>query len=442
MKRFHTITLGCKVNQCESAAINQLLAAAGLAPARGQTAPDVVVINTCTVTGKAAMQSRQAVRQAIRKHPRARIVVTGCYAQTAPEEIRAIQGVDLIVGHLDKMRLGEIIVAADPRLSPLGPMARGASDACAFSALPALGHGERTRAFLKIQDGCNTRCTYCIVPYARGDSRSMPFDQVMTHLSRLGTEDFKEVVLTGIHLGAYGGDLQPPSSLADLLSSVMENPPVRRIRISSIEPTEVDRRILSLLADVRGVVCRHLHVPLQSGDDTILRRMGRPYTRDQFARVIHDLHERIPEAAIGVDIMAGFPGETDAAFENSYRLIEALPVTYLHVFPFSARKGTPAAGFKPKMPERIAKERCRRLRELGQEKQRTFYESMINQKVEVLIEETGEGWARGWSDNYLPVTIISGRERMKENSLVMVRLTDVGDGGEVLGEPITESEAK
>lgn len=442
MKRFHTITLGCKVNQCESVAINQLLAAAGLAPARGQTAPDVVVINTCTVTGKAAMQCRQAVRQAIRKHPSARIVVTGCYAQTAPEEIRSIQGVDLIVGHLDKMRLGEIILAADPRLSPLGPMARGASNACAFSALPALGHGERTRAFLKIQDGCNTRCTYCIVPYARGDSRSMPLDQVMTHLSRLGAEDFKEVVLTGIHLGAYGGDLQPPSSLADLLSSVMENRPVRRIRISSIEPTEVDRRILSLLADERGVICRHLHVPLQSGDDTILRRMGRPYTRDQFARVIHDLHERIPAAAIGVDIMAGFPGETEAAFENSYRLIEALPVTYLHVFPFSARKGTPAAGFKPKVPERITKERCKRLRLLGQAKQTAFYRSMVGKCLEVLVETSDGRVARGWSDNYLPVTVAAAENETGENSLITVRITGVGDDGEVMGELPVASEAE
>lgn len=434
MKRFRTITLGCKVNQCESAAINHLLATSGMAPARNEMTPDLVVINTCSVTGKAAMQSRQAVRQAIRNHPNARIVVTGCYAQTAPEEIRSIEGVDLIVGHKDKMRMAEVVRAQEPELNALGPMSRGAHKTCAFSALPAMGREERTRAFLKIQDGCNTRCTYCIVPYARGDSRSMPAEDVMAHLIRLKAENFKEVVLTGIHLGAYGADLHPATTLVDLLSSAMKEALVHRLRLSSIEPTEVDQRLVDLICDAHGAICRHLHVPLQSGDDDILRRMGRPYNREQFAEVIRHIHRKMPTAAIGVDVMAGFPGESDAAFENSYRLIEALPVTYLHVFPFSPRKGTPAAAFKPKVPERIAKERCRRLRRLGKEKQHVFYESMTGRNLEVLIEACGEGWAKGWSDNYIPVTIVDGCEEIKENSLITVRVTGVRDNGEVLGE--------
>lgn len=432
MKRFRTITLGCKVNQCESAAISQLLTSSGLEQAQDQTETDMVVINTCTVTGKAAMQSRQAVRQAIRNHPRARIVVTGCHAQTAPEELRAIPGVDLIIGHGDKMRIGEVVSSAAPLLAPLGPMERREGSPCEFAALPSITPDERTRAFLKIQDGCDTRCTYCIVPYARGGSRSMPADRVRQHLHQLGADGFHEVVLTGIHLGAYGGDLRPYVNLVDLLASVTQKSPVHRIRLSSIEPTEVDQHLINLMANSKGAICRHLHIPLQSGDNAILRRMGRPYTREQFAQVIQDIHQKIPRMAIGVDVMAGFPGETEDAFENSFRLIEALPVTYLHVFPFSPRKGTPAAGFKPKVPERIAKERCRRLRRLGDEKRNAFYQSMVGQRVEVLIEAIADGVAKGWSDNYLPVTIPDAR--VEENRLITVHISGLGPDGKVMGE--------
>ncbi len=430
MKRFTTITLGCKVNQCESAAICQRLSDSGLQAVHDQIKPDVVVINTCTVTGKAAMQSRQAVRQAIRKYPQAQIIVTGCYAQTAPEEIQAMPGVDLVVGHEDKLRLDEVISRGAPNLSPLGPRSRTEGDSCEFSALPSIAREDRTRAFLKIQDGCNTRCTYCIVPYARGNSRSMPPAEVLDHLRQLGRDGIKEVVLTGIHLGAYGSDFRPPMPLPVLLQSINAEGPVHRIRLSSIEPTEVDSRLIELIAFSHGKLCRHLHIPLQSGDDTILRRMGRPYSREQFAQVIKEIHRQMPEAAIGVDVMAGFPGETDEAFENSYHLIEELPVTYLHVFPFSARKGTPAAGFKPKVPERISKDRCLRLRLLGQAKQKAFYQSMVGRHLEVLIESNENGRAKGWSDNYLPVII--PEVLVEANHLVMTQIIGLNSEGEVV----------
>ncbi len=433
MKRFQIITLGCKVNQCESAAMGHLLEGGGFAPLQ-DGAPDVVVINTCTVTGKAAMQSRQAIRQAHRKYPTAQIVVTGCYAQTAPDEIKAMEGIDRIIGHADKMRVAELLSEAcdAPTIDAVGP----AMDAsCPFAALPSVSREARTRAFLKIQDGCNTRCTYCIVPRARGPSRSMPVGDVGRHVRVLGSEGFLEVVLTGIHLGAYGADLRPPIRLAELLATLTEeHTGVARFRISSIEPTEVDEHIIDAINHSGGRLCRHLHIPLQSGDDTVLRRMGRPYSRERFAQTIATIQHRIPGVAVGVDVMAGFPGESDEAFENTYRLIEGLPITYLHVFPFSARKGTPAAGFKPRVPERITKERCRGLRRLGEEKRAAFHRAQVGQRLSVLIESEAEekkSPARGLSDNYVPVAIPDAT--VKANSLVDVRVTEVSADGRVLG---------
>lgn len=434
MKRFHIVTLGCKVNQCESAAMGHLLEDSGFGPLQ-DGAPDVVLINTCTVTGKAAMQSRQAIRQAQRKYPTAQIVVTGCYAQTAPDEIKAMEGIRRIIGHADKMRVGELL--SDACDDPTGDGAAPAMDAsCPFAALPSVSREARTRAFLKIQDGCNTRCTYCIVPHARGPSRSMPIDDVGRHVRLLGAEGFLEVVLTGIHLGAYGADLRPPIRLAQLLATLTRaHTEVARFRISSIEPTEVDEQIIDAINHSGGRLCRHLHIPLQSGDDTVLRRMGRPYTRERFAQTITTIQRAIPGVAVGVDVMAGFPGESAEAFENTYRLIEGLPITYLHVFPFSPRKGTPAAGFKPRVPERIAKERCRRLRHLGEEKRGSFHRAQVGQRLSVLIESEAEenrGPAQGLSDNYLPVALPGAAP--KANTLVEVHITGLAPDGRLLGQ--------
>ncbi|MBI5897044.1 MAG: tRNA (N(6)-L-threonylcarbamoyladenosine(37)-C(2))-methylthiotransferase MtaB [Desulfobacterales bacterium] len=433
MKRFHIVTLGCKVNQCESAAMGHLLEEAGLQPVR-DGAPDVVVINTCTVTGKAAMQSRQAIRQARRKHPTAEIIVTGCYAQTAPAEIQAIGGIQRIVGHADKMRIAELISAPCDGTS-FGALGPAMDPACPFAALPSVSREARTRAFLKIQDGCNTRCTYCIVPHARGPSRSMPSEDVGRHARLLGADGFLEVVLTGIHLGAYGADLRPPIRLAELLTTLTAEPTgVARLRISSIEPTEVDDSIIDAINNAGPRLCRHLHIPLQSGDDTVLRRMGRPYSSERFAQTIATIRRRIPGVAIGVDVMAGFPGESEEAFENTYRLIEVLPITYLHVFPFSPRKGTPAAAFKPRVPESVAKERCRRLRHLGEEKRAAFHRAQVGQTLRVLIESEAEekkGPAQGLSDNYVPVAIPD--PAVKANTLVNVRVMEISADGRVIG---------
>ncbi|NNJ99199.1 MAG: tRNA (N(6)-L-threonylcarbamoyladenosine(37)-C(2))-methylthiotransferase MtaB, partial [Desulfatitalea sp.] len=395
------------------------------------TAADLVIINSCTVTGRAAMQSRQAIRQARRDHPHARIVVTGCYAQTAPNDIGAIEGVDLIIGHADKLALAKHLVMLDDdgHASPKW-VHQPIDQARRFAPLPAVSMETRTRAFLKIQDGCNTRCTYCIVPYARGRSRSMPVADVLMHLERLAIDGFREVVLTGIHLGAFGLDANPPTNLGTLLSRILACPSIERIRLSSIEPTEVDEHIIGLIANGHGRLCRHLHIPLQSGDDDLLRRMGRPYTRDLFARAIHLVHRHLPEAAIGMDVMAGFPGETEKAFQRTVALVRRLPVSYLHVFPYSPRPGTPAADLDKKVPERITKARCRVLRHLGREKHAAFLNAMIGKELKVLIESISDDEnpsARGLSDNYVQVRLPSAG--LKKNDLITVRVERIEKDG-------------
>jgi threonylcarbamoyladenosine tRNA methylthiotransferase MtaB len=433
MKRYTITTLGCKVNQCESSALGGLLESSGYQHAASTDKTDVVVINTCTVTGKAAMQSRQAIRQALRNHPQARVVVTGCYAQTAPEEISAIDGVEYIVGNTDKMGIAKILEQTTP--PDKGPILihRNIGQTRCFDPMPSVAPESRTRAFLKIQDGCNAFCTYCIVPHARGRSRSMPLDDVLNHLHSLTRARFKEVVLTGIHLGAYGKNLSPRLSLYDLLHLISRDNIVQRLRISSIEPTEIEANIIDLMGDPQSPLCPHFHIPLQSGDNAILTRMGRPYTRELFADTVAAIRKQLPHAAIGVDVLVGFPGENDRAFTRTFALIESVDITYLHVFPFSPRQGTPAAEFEGKVAEPVVKERCRRLRELGQEKKALFYRSSINRTVKVLIENDGKetGHARGMSENYLPVVLPD--TRVAENTIITARIQAVESDLSVIG---------
>ena len=437
MKRFIIRTLGCKVNQCESAAISHSLTQAGCHEVAQDEKVDLFIVNTCTVTSRAAMQSRQIIRQALRQYPGARIVVTGCYAQVGAEEIADIAGVDLIVGHEDKLAIDNWLPLLESTdtwpLDLTTPF--GASPQFAPLASAAAEH--RTRAFLKVQDGCNTRCNYCIVPIARGPSRSMPVADVIGHLDRLKNQNFQEVVLTGIHLGAYGLDLTPPSGLADLVKTILNKEAIRRLRLSSIEPTEIDQRLIDLMRHSKGAICRHWHIPLQSGDDGILERMGRPYNRDLFARTVETIHTLLPDAAIGVDILAGLPGEDDHAYANTVNLIRDLPVSYLHVFPYSPRPGTKAAGFKDRIPSYIVKERCRELRALGEEKRRQFYKSQIGTLTTVLVESLQDkhtGDPKGTSDNYLPVLIPNAK--VKENDLVTVRIRKSASGNMLIGDVI------
>lgn len=426
MKQYAIATLGCKVNQCESSALGHQLETAGYKHTPPGEKPDVVIINTCTVTGKAAMQSRQAIRQAIRNHPGARIVVTGCYAQTAPDDIKTIEGIDYIVGHADKLNITEIIQNTVPTNKKPSLVHQNIKQTRCFEPMPLVAPESRTRAFLKIQDGCNAVCSYCIVPHARGRSRSMPVDDVFMHLKSLSRCHFQEVVLTGIHLGAYGKDLQPKTSLYDLLRKIADGDIINRLRLSSIEPAELDSDIIALSSDPTGGLCPHFHIPLQSGDNATLKRMGRPYTREQFKKVIDKIRGKLPHAAIGADVLVGFPGENDRAYQQTYALIKELDITYLHVFPFSPRKGTPAAKFKDKIPDSEVKQRCKHLRELGEKKKSDFYNSNINRIVKVLIEgrDTQTGHPKGMSENYIPV-IIPGVD-LEENTIAQARIESIG----------------
>jgi threonylcarbamoyladenosine tRNA methylthiotransferase MtaB len=426
---FKIITLGCKVNQSESAALAQQLGERGLAATSDAGKVAFCVVNTCTVTSKAAAQSRQTARRAARDYPGAKIVVMGCDARTEPDAFHEIDGVTVVDGRGRGPDLDGLI----RRCGLLGLVGESTHDDILRHAPQKVLLSPRTRPFLKVQDGCNAHCTYCIVPRARGRSRSVPIEQILAQLTAFETAGFKEVVLTGIHLGAYGVDLDPPLTLEAMLRRILASDTTLRLRLSSIEPGEVSDELIALVAESQ-TVCRHFHVPLQSGDDTILKRMGRPYSRGQFARVIDTIATRVPDIAIGVDVLVGFPGETEAAFNQTYNLIESLPVTYLHVFPFSPRPGTPAAKFPGQVTPEVIKQRCARMRHLGREKRRTFYQRFLGRQVVVLVEGTRDrvsGCLKGVSDHYLNVTFEGPEELM--NRLVRVRLKRLDRGGNLFG---------
>jgi threonylcarbamoyladenosine tRNA methylthiotransferase MtaB len=431
--RFTIATLGCKVNQYESDAIAQRLKDLGCVPADAENPADLCIINTCSVTGKAAMQSRQAVRQFIRSNPRAQIVVTGCYAQTEPDELKKIDGVHRIIGHGDKHHIPDIVLSDEKAAFSPAIIRMDILSESHFKHIPVTVSGNRTRPVLKIQDGCNAFCTYCIVPYARGKSRSMPSESVLTNIRCLKDAGFHEVVLSGVHLGAYGFDFSPQTRLTDLLVRIRDANAIDRVRLSSIEPNELTQDIIDLVAESK-IFCHHFHVPLQSGDDRILEKMHRDYTRSFFEDLIFKIKEKLPGAAIGADILIGFPGETENAFEHTYSLIEKLPVTYLHVFPFSPRPGTPAGKYPQKVPAVTIKARCEKMRRLGNEKKKVFYQSFTGKTVQVLIEgKRGNitGLLKGITSNYIPVQV-AGEDDLF-NTLVQVTIKRIKKNNTVFG---------
>jgi threonylcarbamoyladenosine tRNA methylthiotransferase MtaB len=431
--KFRITTLGCKVNQYESEAIAQRLKNLGHVPAGTEDPADLCIINTCTVTQKASMQSRQAIRQFIRSNPQAQIVVTGCYAQTEPDELKKIDGVNRIIGHGDKHNIPDIVLSQEKGLPSPSLTWRNILHEHHFKHIPVTVFGNRTRPFLKIQDGCDTFCTYCIVPYARGRSRSMPLESVLKNFHCLKQAGFHEVVLTGVHLGAYGLDFSPQTTLTALLDHIRKSTAMDRVRLSSIEPHELTQDIIELIAKTE-IFCDHFHIPLQSGDDRILERMHRPYTSSFFRDLVVKIKDQVPDAAIGVDILIGFPGETEKAFENTYSLIEKLPVDYLHVFPFSPRPGTPADKYPQKVPQKTIKARCEKMRQIGNEKKRIFYETFMEKTVVVLIEskrDKATGLLKGITSNYIPVHVV-GKDDLF-NTLVQVKIEKIKKNSTVFG---------
>jgi threonylcarbamoyladenosine tRNA methylthiotransferase MtaB len=416
MVRIAVATLGCKVNQCESAGIAEALADRGMSLVPFDEPADAYIINTCTVTARTDSQSRQLIRRALRNNPAA-VIVTGCYAQRAPEEIARIPGVRFIAGNAEKEGIPDLLDELTHNASPIrvGDIRQQRE----ISRLGANVFPEHTRAFLKVQDGCDAFCSYCIVPHVRGASRSLPPEEVEQRIVSLCRSGYREVVLTGIHLGTWGRDLRPRTDLETLIRRILDGNPPERLRLSSIEPREFNEGLIALLGS-SPAVCRHLHIPLQSGDDGILRAMHRDYDAAFFREIVRKLHAAIPGIAIGIDVLAGFPGETEAAFANTMRLLAEMPIAYLHVFPYSPRPGTPAATMDGQVPDGEKKIRAESLRTLGAVKRQIFAEGFIGTPLEVLVEDRSDGDSGsriGFSDNYIPVVV---RGAVDANRIVRV----------------------
>ncbi len=392
-------TLGCKTNQFESSAMEERLKDAGFAMVPFDEGASLVIINTCTVTAATDSQSRNLVRRARRLNADCRVVVTGCYAQVDPEALRAIPGVSVVLGNAEKKDFLNYLDETPEQVVEVSDIGQQKEAV----ALSLSSFSERSRAFVQIQNGCDAYCSYCIIPYARGRSRSVAADEAVAQVGRLADSGYAEIVLTGIHIGGYGADLEPRTSLLDLVRRIEAETSVARLRLGSVEPTEIPDALIAQMAG-SSTLCPHFHIPLQAGDDAVLKRMNRHYDTTFFRSLIDRIHRALPEAAIGLDVIVGFPGESQAEFENTYRLIAELPVSHLHVFPYSRRPGTPAASMPGQLPGDAIKQRAARLRALGEEKNRQFAERFIGKTLEVVVESgQTSGVCRGVSRNYLTV---------------------------------------
>lgn len=440
MTTISVATLGCKVNQFESEALIDALERRGYAIIPFEEGADITIINTCTVTQRADFQSRQMVRRAFRSNPNALIVVTGCYPQVEPDAFTKMKGVRYLFGNGEKNQIPDLLPLMQKGESPRVQVGDIQKETL-FSETPFHSFHRHTRAFLKIQDGCNAHCSYCIVPHARGHSRSLPPERVIENLKILKEKGFKEVVLTGIHLGTYGLDLTPSFPLEKLIKQLEKEGMPDRIRFSSIEPGDFSPQLISAFSQ-SSKICPHLHISIQSGDDEILQKMNRDYDRSFLSDLVQELHLRIPKLSIGADVIVGFPGETEKKFKHTYGLVESLPFSYLHVFPFSRRKGTPAFQFPQRVDEKEIKKRAESMRELGKRKRQVFYRQFLNQELSVLVEdhrEKGTDRWKGLSRNYIPV-LLNNKNRIQENqdwvnqewTVIVTELAEKGVIGNIL----------
>jgi threonylcarbamoyladenosine tRNA methylthiotransferase MtaB len=417
-------TVGCKLNQVESLELQGLLESRGFKTVPFDGPADLCVINTCTVTGKADFSDRQMIRRAIARNPEALIVVTGCYAQADPAAVSRIPGIDLIVGNQEKYRLADFLDSLTKRATPeirVGEI-RGERS---VPVAPVAGNWRRSRAFVKIQDGCRHRCSFCIVPNARGGSRSQEPKVVLEQVHQWVESGYCEVVLTGVDMGHYGrGDLIPQTSLAALISQVVAVPGLRRLRLSSILPAYWTPDLIELVTS-SPIICPHLHIPLQSGSDRILGLMRRPYNTRSYRALLERLSDGIPGLGLGTDLIAGFPGESDKEFGDTLSMVEALPFTYLHVFSYSPRKGTEAAHLPGRVQAKVISERSRELRKLGCAKSLAFRRSWVGKTIEVLVLETRDrttGLLTGLTGNYIEVLFEGPDDLMR--GLVNITITE------------------
>lgn len=421
-------TLGCRLNQYETEAIREQFVAHGFTVVPFTEPADVYVVNTCTVTAHADYKARQALRRAIRQAPEAMVVATGCYAQTNADALRDVEGVDLILGNAEKGDLVDYVLRHTQDMPPEVQVTRRSQLDFFDDRLEARSFDGHTRANLKIQDGCDQFCTFCIIPWARGRHRSRPLDQVVKHTRQLITEGYKEIVLTGVHMAEYGSDLQAAVNLKDVIRHLLDLPDLPRLRLSSVWPTVIDDEMIALMAEAAPRFCPYYHLAVQHGHDTILERMRRTYTTAEVADRLERLVTRIPDMGIGTDIMVGFPGETDEQFEGMYRWLDSMPFTYFHVFSYSRREKTRAASFPDQVHPDVMNERSRRLRRLSEAKSLAFHKRFIGRSVTALVEGRDDtGRMAGLTEHYIKVHL-PGNEGL-ENTFVRVKIEEAEASG-------------
>ncbi len=418
-------TLGCKLNQSETNAIQREFAQRDYDILPFGEPADISVINTCTVTNQADSKSRAAIRKAVKASPNGRIVVTGCYAQIRPDEVEAIEGVNFILGTAEKHHLFDYLDRTNDSEEPL-IFVDESGEIDSYDESLFVSSSSRTRAFLKIQEGCNYYCSYCIIPFARGKARSRNFENAIDEAKRLVDEGFREIVLTGINVGTYRYENGRIYLLHDLLSGLSDIDGLERIRVSSIEPNTITGELLYLVKE-RQNICPHLHVPLQSGSDTILSAMQRKYRYEEYLEVIQRITAILPDAAIGTDIIVGHPGENEAEFQETEKCVAELPFTYLHIFRYSPREGTVAARMTDQVPEPVKKERSAVLREIGIMKKQKYAQRFVGQNLPVLIENQQEdGTYSGLTPNYLRVSFSpNGTNFPLNNTIEKVSINEV-----------------
>jgi threonylcarbamoyladenosine tRNA methylthiotransferase MtaB len=426
---FHVINFGCRAAQSEGAAIAEELLDANAAACDSPYEAGVVIVNTCTVTAEADREARQTIHRIAQRNPGAQILVTGCYAQRAPEELAAMPGVRWVVGNSHKALAGGLAAGALLEETEI-PSHHGRAEVfCSDIFLERelrpsahFGSGGRTRATIKVQDGCNANCSFCIIPTVRGRSRSLAMADVASEAQALVERGYKEIVLSGIHLGTYGRDLAEKTSLLHLILKLLDDvPALERLRLSSIEPLEVTPDIVRLVAS-HPRIARHLHIPLQSGSARILRQMRRPYAPEEYAALTAGVRNTNDEVSIGADVMVGFPGETDEDFAETFRLIEQSPLTYLHVFPYSERPGTAAAAMANAVPDHVARFRARSLRQLIAGKNERFRRSLVGRTIPALVLERGEALG----SNFIKVEAPADLEPNRWFDVRMIDLTADG----------------
>ncbi|MGA7381485.1 MAG: tRNA (N(6)-L-threonylcarbamoyladenosine(37)-C(2))-methylthiotransferase MtaB [Terriglobales bacterium] len=425
MASFYVENFGCRATQADGAAVERQFRERGLVRADHAFEAEVVVLNTCTVTASADRDARAAIRRVRRENPGCQIVVTGCYAQRAPEEIAALPGVTCVVGNSHKHRLAEIVLPK--AFVPLGTLSIGqrpttndqrritnderpiyVSDIFAHTELLAApvfdAANERTRPNLKVQDGCDNRCSFCVIPSVRGQSRSLPLRQVLAEVKALAAAGYREVVISGINLGRWGRDFAAEATrFEDLIRAILERTALQKLRISSVEPMDWSHELIQLVAESPRIA-KHAHVPLQSGSDRVLRAMHRKYRPWHYREKIEKIRSAVPTAAIGADVMVGFPSETDEDFEATRRMVEDLPFTYLHVFTYSPRPGTQAAEMRNQVPAKVARMRSKVLRDLAAEKKLAFMRSFVGKMMEAITLNVFDGThTECLTDNYLPL---------------------------------------